>query len=195
MGGMQPFQFDVARALATRSVIDRSLTRSKPWNRLPSGEWLQLLDGIVTGVEELATRRRYELIVERSGGSEARYLHIRRGETWFGIRVAAHYPVYACSKDYFQVLLDDPPGIHVTRHTIGQVEDLAEKSMRVVADPSEVEIELQRPSNLHLSLREVAALRHRLNQRAKWTWDLQAEKVQAKKVSGKLTPFPLMRSS
>lgn len=148
---------------------------SKPWNRLPSAKWLRALDGLIVLAEQIAKQHELELIIERSGGSEARYLHIRQGDTWFGIRIAAHFPVYACSRDYFQVFLDDPPSDQTIDYSKRQLTKLVLECRQAVADPSDVTYVLAQYEAEKPSLRQVADLRHRLNQRAKWVYDIQSQ--------------------
>lgn len=121
----------------------------------------------------ISASHRLELVVERSSGSEARYLHIRRSDTWFGIRIAAHFSFYACSRDYFQVLLDDPPSDHAIAYAHQQFNEIVLGCQHVVAAPSDVNLELQRCAEQKLTHRQVAELRHRLNMRAKWAYELK----------------------
>ncbi|MEM6979563.1 MAG: hypothetical protein AAF539_07815 [Planctomycetota bacterium] len=51
--------------------------------------------------------RGWRMIVEFASGSESTYLHINRGavQPWYGLRISAHRPAYACSQDYQQLEL------------------------------------------------------------------------------------------
>ncbi|MEM9588647.1 MAG: hypothetical protein AAGA03_15305 [Planctomycetota bacterium] len=144
------------------------------WNRLPSASWLKALDTIHQASEEAATLNDLPMVIERSGGSEARYFHVHRDGTWFGFRVAAHLPCYACSRDYFQLLLEDPPddGMrdYLSRQAISQIV----AGMSVVADPHEVYSAIRRKDSDTMTTRQIAQLRHQMNQRAKWAWEYES---------------------
>lgn len=61
----------------------------------------------------IAASRGHAVIIERAGGSESTYIHVRRRHDggppfWFGIRLSTHAAVYACSHDYAQMLLPKP---------------------------------------------------------------------------------------
>jgi hypothetical protein len=89
----------------------------------------------------------YELVIEASDRSESVYLHVRRHAVWHGFRVACHEPAYACSADYFQMIVPDcapdcvvvDGGVDLLRQSA--IDYLAWAIVNVdcvVADPSEV---------------------------------------------------------
>lgn len=130
-------------------------------------------------VEETA-RLGWEFDVDQSDRSEAVYVKVKRGEFWFGTRIASHEPFYECSADYQQVLVprwvDDVTVLaEAERRLIEAVRD----GGRVIADPQEISAALRqawgeprgRLSGLPLSGREQSLIRHRLNFRARWIYD------------------------
>ena len=137
---------------------------------------------------EAARQAGWECLCEQSDRSEATYIKIRRGEIWFGVRIACHEPWYACSADYLQILV--PPWVE-------SIEQLAHAELRlcdavrhgglVIADPAEVEFALHqalttirgRSPEAVLSGATQSAVRTRLNFRARWTFDeMQALRAQ-----------------
>ncbi len=81
-----------------------------------------------------------ELRTERSALSEAVYLKVRREGEWYGVRLAAHAPVYACSRDCAQVLVS-PEGHdlgHFRPHALRVVAEVLVGGL-VIADPDEVD--------------------------------------------------------
>ena len=56
-----------------------------------------------------ACRDRLPFYRDRSQSSEAVYVSVRRGDFWYGVRIAAHEPAYVCSADYEQVIV--PPAV------------------------------------------------------------------------------------
>lgn len=92
----------------------------------------------------------HNVVLEKSDRSEAHYLHVERAGTWFGFRIACHPPVYACSKDYKQLLLDPEPS-EFGEHSNEMLEHdrlfrciapLLIDGGAPVADPAEVEADL-----------------------------------------------------
>ncbi len=134
---------------------------------------------------EQAQRRQLELVVERSDRSESVYLHVRRAETWFGVRIACHLPVYPCSADYQQLIVPAVLDENCRRQAEAYVGHLVRRGGHAVADPEEVaeaieQARLERLASLdpalsrpfrELPAREQCAIRHRLNFRARWTYD------------------------
>lgn len=104
----------------------------------PSGEVLGVLRRLSDSAQGFAAMAGYPMIVERAGGSESTYLHIRREGFWFGIRLSTHRPAYQCSQDYDQILFQNEDCDvaseiifeHLQRHVL--------HGGSVVADPSEV---------------------------------------------------------
>ncbi|MEM8668476.1 MAG: hypothetical protein AAGG48_13240 [Planctomycetota bacterium] len=144
---------------------------------LPSPEWCRALDLILSQAEREAASRNFPFAIERSSTSEARYLHVLRQDAWYGIRVASHFPKYACSRDYFQVLLEEPPcGVSIA-YACRQISDLVRHGGSVVGCPDEIQTEIERRRARFVddlegrfTHRDAAVIRHQMNQRAKWTW-------------------------
>jgi hypothetical protein len=129
---------------------------------------------------EAARRAGWECLCEQSDRSEATYVKVRRGEFWFGVRIACHEPWYACSADYLQILVP---------LWVESIEQLADAELRlceavvqgglVIADPTEVDLALhqalatirERSPGAVLSGASQSAVRTRLNFRARWTFD------------------------
>jgi hypothetical protein len=87
-----------------------------------------------------ACRSGFEYRVESSSRSEAVYIKIRRGASWYGLRLASHEPYYRCSADYEQFLVP-PTVVHVAE--LANLEARLIQAVRaggcVVADPIEVD--------------------------------------------------------
>jgi|GEM_PF-4606591 len=81
-----------------------------------------------------------ELRTERSALSEAIYLKVRRQGQWYGVRLAAHAPVYACSRDCAQVLVSPEWNDleHFRPHALRVVAEVLIGGL-VIADPDEVD--------------------------------------------------------
>lgn len=77
-------------------------------------------------------------VVERSHGSESRYLHVCRDGVWYGLRVSCHEAVYDCCLDYEPLLLGDPPTAEVIATASESAAQRAVSGGAVVADPAEV---------------------------------------------------------
>jgi hypothetical protein len=56
-----------------------------------------------------ATEAGLACVLEVSPHSESRYLHVLRGDVWYGVRVSCHEAVYDCCRDYQQLRIDEPP--------------------------------------------------------------------------------------
>lgn len=78
-------------------------------------------------------------LTERSPNSESTYLHLLRGETWFGIRISCHEAVYDCCTDYEQLSLTDRPTAEIASAAALRIARLVNDGGHVVADPGEVE--------------------------------------------------------
>lgn len=143
---------------------------------LPTADWLRALNRLLRLAEEEAEDRGFPLIIERSDCSESRYIHVNRDEAWFGVRIASHLPRYACSRDYYQILLEDPTMTTAVEFTCRQLRHLVASGGAIVASPNAIRLEIRRRALDRIagkfSRREVAVLRHQLNQRAKWLADL-----------------------
>ncbi len=85
-----------------------------------------------------AERFGFSFVVERSDRSEARYLYVRRHQTWFGYRIAGHEPFYNCSADYQQILLPEYATGDVLRRSLQYLKAAIRSGGNVVADPAEV---------------------------------------------------------
>ena len=73
----------------------------------------------------IAAARRWVCIIEYAGSSESTYVHVRRDNLWYGVRVSAHPSKYACSSDYQQILLPKRP-------TASDIDDAAERLRHLV---------------------------------------------------------------
>ena len=135
----------------------------------------------LTGIAiEEARQAGWECHCEQSDRSEATYIKVRRGEFWFGVRIACHEPWYACSADYLQILV--PPwveSIEQLAHAALRLCDAVTQGGLVIADPAEVDFALlqalamirERSPGAVLSGAMQSAVRTRLNFRARWTFD------------------------
>ncbi|MCR9197822.1 MAG: hypothetical protein NXI04_04225 [Planctomycetaceae bacterium] len=141
-----------------------------------------LIEEFVQLARAAATTRGCRLQIERSHPTEAVYLRLWRDGYWFGLRIAAHRPAYACSADFQQLLLpvsETPP--EFCRHAAGTVERFVRDGGCVVADPVEVQqaVQLLFVNSSTLGRRrwpstaEVCAVRHRLNMRAAWGYEIE----------------------
>ena len=115
-----------------------------------------------------------EYVVESSDRSESRYLYVRRGDTWFGFRLACHIPVYPCSADYQQILIPRYPSKDVLAQCQRFFGRALQEAGNVVADPDEVleEIALAEETAT-VTADRASAIRHRLNYRARWVFDVE----------------------
>jgi len=143
------------------------------------------IDDLVQLARQEARARHCQLSIEYSHPTEAVYLRLLRQGYWFGLRVATHKPAYACSSDFQQLLLpvvaDGPEIVEYARQTVRQ---FVHHGGNVVADPHEVQQEIQ---SLFISrstatrhrwprTAEVCAVRHRLNVRAAWSYEIETRK-------------------
>jgi len=142
----------------------------------------------VAGVDDLvenglikARQPGFRSVVEVSDRSESAYLHIRRGTTWYGFRVACHEPFYPCAADYMQMIIPRNVTALDLDHYRAYFRQSITHGGKVVADPAEVEAMIametdrrQLASKAHrLSALARCEIRHRLNRIAHWTWELQ----------------------
>ena len=117
-----------------------------------------------------ACRGGYGFKIERSDVSEATYVKVRRDQTWYGIRIAAHPPYYASSADYEQILV--PLQVENLPELADAEVDLVRAihtGGRVVADPQETAFALLE------ALREKRGRTIlRAQHRTVWKWDENA---------------------
>lgn len=104
----------------------------------PSGEVLHAMRRLSESAQGYAAMAGYPMIVERAGGSESTYLHIRREGFWFGIRMSTHRPAYQCSLDYDQVLFQNEDCDVASENIFEHLRQHVLYGGSVVADPSEV---------------------------------------------------------
>ena len=141
-----------------------------------------LIEELVQLARAAAASRGCRLHMERSHPTEAVYLRLWRNGYWFGLRIAAHRPAYACSADFQQLLLpvsEIPPEFR--QHAADTVERFVRDGGCVVADPVEVQqaVQLLFVNSSTLGRRrwpsttEVCAVRHRLNVRAAWGHEIE----------------------
>lgn len=147
--------------------MDRSVQRQA---ELPSSRWLIALDQMLHAAALEAECCGYELVLERSDRSEARYLHVCRQGTWFGIRIATHLPVYACSRDYSQIITSRVPLSDERAYYVRLMREKVRDGGRIVANPQCVAsyLDLTPAEFEQLSARRKADLRHRANHIARW---------------------------
>ncbi len=81
---------------------------------------------------------------ERSPNSESTYLHVQRGDTWYGIRLSCHEAAYDCCADYEQIHLGDPPTETRLQRCEEQVVRSVQSGGSVVANPAEVRIAIDK---------------------------------------------------
>ncbi|MFK7737260.1 MAG: hypothetical protein AB8B50_14595 [Pirellulaceae bacterium] len=143
---------------------------------LPSPEWLITLDELLCVAESVAEEHGYRMVLERSDRSEARYLHICRNGTWFGIRIATHLPVYACSRDYAQLVTSLEPGPTERRFFMRFIWEKVSHGGRVVANPTQINayFGLSPEEFRSCDSRRQAQLRHRANRIAAWSSGFQS---------------------
>ena len=129
---------------------------------------------------EAARQAGWERHCEQSDRSGATYVTARRGEFWFGVRIACHEPWYACSADYLQILVPAwVESIEQLTHAEARLCEAVLQGGLVIADPEEVELALhqalaairERSPGAVLSGATQSAVRARLNFRARWTFD------------------------
>lgn len=129
---------------------------------------------------EIATAAGLEFHSEQSHSSEAVYCSVRHGRYWYGVRIAAHEPVYTCSNDYTQVIVPQKVAeLKTLRRAERRLADALRPGGMVVAAPTEVNATLlaateayfQRTGRTSLPNSEACAIRHRLHFRARWTFD------------------------
>ncbi|MEM9354701.1 MAG: hypothetical protein AAGB04_00680 [Pseudomonadota bacterium] len=92
-----------------------------------------------------------ESVVEYSDRSEAVYVHVQRAEHWYGIRIACHQAVYACSLDYQQIVLpSDSNQLHIEKAAPRLTKAIRDGNA-IVANPAEVRelIEYTRQRQAH----------------------------------------------
>lgn len=141
-----------------------------------------LIEDLVQLARLQAANHACRLQIERSHPTEAVYLRLLRGCYWFGLRIAAHRPAYACSADFQQLLLpvsETPPEFY--QHAADTVERFIREGGCVVADPVEVQqaVQLLFVNSATVGRRrwpstaEVCAVRHRLNVRAAWSYEIE----------------------
>lgn len=139
----------------------------------------ELIEHLVAIAELTASQAGLPFQLERSHPTEAVYLRVERGGYWFGLRIASHPPAYECSADFAQLFI---PYSDVSedwvRDAIREVKAFVQAGGRVVADPAEVQQAIERAFmesswDRHRlpTTSQVCAIRHRLNFRARWTFD------------------------
>ncbi|QDV72719.1 hypothetical protein [Botrimarina mediterranea] len=85
-----------------------------------------------------------ECVLELSPHSESRYLHVLRGDAWYGIRVSCHEAVYDCCRDYTQLRVGEPPTPEVVAAASAAAEQLVLSGGEVVADPAAVAVAIDK---------------------------------------------------
>ncbi|MFN3189487.1 MAG: hypothetical protein ACE361_03105 [Aureliella sp.] len=148
--------------------MNRPQSSSPP---LPPREWFITLDALLDAANQIIDQHRFESVLERSDRSEARYLHVRRGHTWYGLRIASHFPAYPCSRDYWQIITSPTPTPTERSYYCVHIREKVRSGGNVVADPKQLQNEFARQHQPHYNLdaHAKAALRHRANLMAKWS--------------------------
>jgi hypothetical protein len=83
-------------------------------------------------------------VLELSPHSESRYLHVLRGEVWYGVRVSCHEAVYDCCRDYQQLRVPEPPTPDAIANACETVRELVLSGGEVVADPAAVAVAINK---------------------------------------------------
>lgn len=83
-------------------------------------------------------------VLEVSPHSESRYLHVQRGDVWFGVRVSCHEAVYDCCRDYQQLRIEEPPTPEALANACEAVRSLVLSGGEVVADPAAVAVAIDK---------------------------------------------------
>lgn len=94
--------------------------------------------------EAAATEAGLVCVLEVSPHSESRYLHVLRGDVWYGVRVSCHEAVYDCCRDYTQLRIAEPPTPDALAEAVETVQQLVLSGGEVVADPAVVAIAIDK---------------------------------------------------
>jgi hypothetical protein len=110
------------------------------WRRRLESEGMNAIEFLLAVAKEAAAAQGWAVCCERSGLSEAVYVRVRRGNEWFGVRIASHAPVYESSADYEQVLVPlEVESAAAIPIAIERVQNAVISGGWVVADPAEVD--------------------------------------------------------
>lgn len=118
--------------------------------------------------EAAASLAGYECVTERSPTTESTYLHIRRGEHWYGLRISCHSPAYHCCHDYEQLIAPRDAGETDVRRLSWLVARRAVIGGDVVANPRVVGRAIAR-----LARRLVDGRRYRDAAGGRWRWSVE----------------------
>ncbi len=86
----------------------------------------------------------YTCVLEISPHSESRYLHVLRGDVWYGVRISCHPAVYDCCRDYQQLRIEEPPTPQVIADACYAVRQMVLSGGEVVADPAAVAVAIEK---------------------------------------------------
>ena len=130
----------------------------------------------------LAGELGYPYHVERSHPTESVYVRVMRDGHWFGLRISAHDPAYDCSADFQQLMVpEQAAGEELQQSARREIDRFVQSCGRVVADPFEVQEAIQEAflearsggRRRFPTTTEVCTIRHRLNIRASWSYDVE----------------------
>lgn len=110
-------------------------------------------------------------VLEVSPHSESRYLHILRGDVWYGVRVSCHEAVYDCCRDYQQLRIEEPPTPEALAKACEVVERLVLSGGEVVADPAAVNVAIDKIAAVLCDGRT-----HRDDEGLRWRWVADEER-------------------
>lgn len=131
-------------------------------------------DRVVRAGEQAAKAAGFVAVVEESRNSESRYLHVQRDSVWYGLRVSCHEPVYDCCGDYEQLLLSRTPSEVALGEAIERAASLAVAGGRVVADPADVKVAIEKIASV---LNDGRTYRDDTGLRWRWSSDESAWKL------------------
>jgi|GEM_PF-123921 len=170
-------------AFPTDEVVVEQL-RSDPSLSLPQRTQNDgIREELVRAFRRMAQNSGYENHVAQSHRSESTYLRILRNGHWFGLRISSHEAVYSASADFEQLIVPVsklcPEDFRSRAHA--HVRRYLTHGGRVVASPQETEAAIRQcflsTSVDHRkrlpSTAEICAVRHQLNERARWVYDIE----------------------
>lgn len=154
-----------------------------------------LCANVVREFRKMAAASGLAIHVQQSLRSESAYLRILRDNHWFGLRISSHEPVHASSADFEQLIV---PASEDCSKEFGEwardrIREFLVSGGCVVADPHETEVAIQqRFLSRALGNRrklpataEICAVRHQLNERARWIYDIETAGASAEHTSGR----------
>ncbi|MEM9355734.1 MAG: hypothetical protein AAGB04_05945 [Pseudomonadota bacterium] len=133
-----------------------------------------------------------QVVIEHSDRSEAAYLHVQRGKTWFGYRIACHLPVYPCSADYQQIIVPRDADADVFANSVEFLRLAVRSHGQIVASPAEVSgfikrVEVERDKNLTSTTQAAVKINKRRNGRRPYHRPRGSRRIQSKKSTAGLS--------